>query len=140
MANISQIKVGNTNYNLKAIDDYATCGSAADVVAKTATTSSGFALTTGRKVTVKFTNGNTANNMTLNIDSTGAKAVYLKGSSVANNIISAGDTVDLIYNGTQYDIVGIVSSGGGGGGIDNGFYIGTSTQSATASKLYFIHS
>ena len=69
-------------------------------------------MVTNVRVTIKFTNSNTATNATLNINSTGAKAIYYHGTNVPNNIIVANSTINLVYNGTQYEIVGGFSASG----------------------------
>lgn len=91
---------GSTN-----ITHYATSSTAASTAAKTATLS-GFTLATGAEVKVKFTNANTVASPTLNVNSTGAKAIYLAGANVGVGAWSAGEVVELVYNGTQYEIVG----------------------------------
>ena len=88
---------------------YGTCSTASATVAKTVTLS-GFELVTNVRVTIKFTNANTATNATLNINSTGAKPIYYHGTNVPNNIIVANSTINLVYNGTQYEIVGDFSA------------------------------
>ena len=88
---------------------YGTCSTASATVAKTVTLS-GFELVTNVRVTIKFTNSNTATNATLNINSTGDKAIYYHGTNVPNNIIVANSTINLVYNGTQYEIVGDFSA------------------------------
>ena len=90
---------------------YGTCSTASATVAKTVTLS-GFELVTNVRVTIKFTNANTATNATLNINSTGAKAIYYHGTNVPSNIIVANSTINLVYNGTQYEIVGNFSASG----------------------------
>ena len=54
---------------------YGTCDTGSGVAAKTVTVDK-FALETGAQVIVTFTNANTATNATLNVNSTGAKAIY----------------------------------------------------------------
>jgi len=83
----------------------ASCTTAATTVAKTAALSD-YALKTGGWVAVNFSSGNTAAAATLNVNSTGAKAIYYKGAAVPAGYIAAGATVLLVYNGTQYDIIG----------------------------------
>ena len=90
---------------------YGTCSTASATVAKTVTLS-GFELVTNVRVTIKFTNSNTATNATLNINSTGAKPIYYHGTNVPNNIIVANSTINIVYNGTQYEIVGDFSASG----------------------------
>lgn len=106
MANIiDSLKFGSTQgvFTLP----YAECGIAAGTVAKTATATN-FVLAAGARVAVKFTYANTASNPTLNINSTGAKNIYHKGAQITtggNKALLAG-TVDFIYDGTQYHIIG----------------------------------
>lgn len=82
---------------------YATSSTAAGTAAKVATLSAGsLTLTAGVSVSVKFTYANTAINPTLNISSTGAKAVYTNGSRYA--YWSAGQTVLFTYDGTNWQV------------------------------------
>ena len=85
---------------------YATCSSAASAVEKSASISgnTNWKLQSGSLIVVKFTTDNTASNPTLNVNSTGAKSIYFKGSAVASNVLKA-ERVLLCYNGTQYDIL-----------------------------------
>ena len=66
----------------------------------------GFALTTGAKITVKFTKGNTAENPTLNVNKTGAKPMYYRGAPIPSNGLAANGTYTFSFDGTNYDIVG----------------------------------
>ena len=84
---------------------YCTCSTAGATKAKTATCS-GYQLVTGSTVTVKFTNMNTVDSPTLNISSTGAKAIYYRGKAVTANRFVKGGVYTFRYNGTQYDVVG----------------------------------
>lgn len=88
---------------------YATCSTAATTVAKTASITEGtFSLVTGARVTVKFTYANSVANPTLNIGSTGAKAIYWHGAALASSQYwQAGAVLDFVYNGTQWDLIGI---------------------------------
>ena len=90
---------------------YGTCSTASATVAKTVSITD-FVLTTNVRVTIKFTNANTATNATLNINSTGAKAIYYHGTNVPNDIMVANATLNLVYNGTQYEIIGDLDSSG----------------------------
>ncbi len=84
---------------------YCTCSTAGATKAKTATCS-GYRLVTGSTVTVKFSKTNTVNSPTLNISSTGAKAIYYRGKAVTANRFVKGGVYTFRYNGTQYDVVG----------------------------------
>lgn len=83
---------------------YGTSSSAASTVGKTATTSDGkiASLIDGVKVRIKFTNGNTAANPTLNVDGRGAKSIKAYGSTVPTLWWKAGDVVDFTYDGTNW--------------------------------------
>ena len=88
---------------------YSTCSTAASTVAKVASCT-GFVLVAGSEITVKFTNGNTATNPTLNVNSTGAKSIYYRGAAIPSTHIVANGTYTFRYNGTQYDLVGDINT------------------------------
>ena len=93
-----------------AITHYGTCSTAAATAAKVVT-KSGFSLETGARIAVKFTYTNTASSPTLNVNSTGAKAIVYRGTSAVSDSSSyyrwqAGDIVEFIYDGTNWVIVG----------------------------------
>ena len=80
---IGKLNPGNgTEYSLGSTA-YGVCGTAASTVAKTVEMT-GFTLITGATIFVKFTNANSAANPTLNVNSTGAKALIKYGSSSLN--------------------------------------------------------
>ena len=83
---------------------YGTSSEAAGTAAKTVACTD-YVLTTGSKVLVKFTNTNTAANATLNVNSTGAKAIYVNGAAIAANRLQGGTIYEFVYNGTQYELV-----------------------------------
>ena len=83
------------------INHYATCATAAATVAKVATLS-GYSLQTGGRAMIKFTYANTAAAPTLNINSTGAKAIKAFGTTESTVQWVAGDVVEVIYDGTNY--------------------------------------
>jgi len=87
------------------IAHFGTCTTAAATVAKTVACT-GFALKTGAVINVKFSNAITVDLATLDVNSTGAKAIYYRGAALPANVVSGGSVVKLVYNGTQYDMVG----------------------------------
>ena len=89
--------------NAKRGYGYGTCSTAASTTAKVATVSN-YALTTGGYVTVRFTYAVPAS-ATLNINSTGAKAIYNNGVAIKAGVINAGDTATFVYNGSYYYLV-----------------------------------
>ena len=88
---------------------YCTCGTAAGTAAKVVTCN-GFELETGAKVTVKFTTTNTAANPTLNVNGTGAKAIYYRGAAIAAAHLAQNRTYEFIYNGTQFELIGDIDT------------------------------
>ena len=87
------------------IPNYGICSTSASEVAKFVDFK-GFALIPGADFTVKFTNGNTAENPTLNVGGTGAKPMYYRGSPIPSSCLAANGTYTFRYDGTNYDIVG----------------------------------
>lgn len=80
-------------------NQYGTSSSSTSTIAKIVTYS-GFILKIGSRITVKFANGNTAANPTLNVNSTGAKPIYQNGTVGAT--WSAGEVVEFVYDGTNW--------------------------------------
>ena len=89
--------------------NYGTCSTAAATAAKTVACS-GFTLVTGAEITVKFTVTNTAASPTLNVNSTGAKAIYYRGAAITAGHLAANRTYTFRYNGTQYELVGDIDT------------------------------
>lgn len=88
---------------------YGICSTPASTKAKVATLidNTGFALTEGTIVLIKFTNASAANTMTLNVDSTGAKTLYQYGTTLMNSGTTttgwiAGAVVPFVYTGTAW--------------------------------------
>ena len=97
MANvINSLKLGSGTYVFTT--PYATCDTAAATAAKVAATTPGsnFSLETGARITVKFTVTNTAANPTLNVNSTGAKAIYYRGSAISAGYLAANRTYEFV--------------------------------------------
>lgn len=83
---------------------YGTSSTATTTVAKTSTITN-YVLTKGSMVTIAFSTANTAAAPTLNINSTGAKAIWYNNAvtSATNPLYwAANDVLTFIYNGTQY--------------------------------------
>lgn len=122
MADISQVILpgGETPQNIKALKiPYGTCSTAAATAAKTVTIKSNnsgagnnapFVLEVGAIIAIKFTVTNTAANPTLNVNGTGAKAIYYRGSAIAKGNLAANRTYQFVYNGTQWEFVGDIDT------------------------------
>lgn len=66
----------------------------------------GFSLITGATIQVTFTNANTSATPTLNVNATGAKAIYNEAGTAVSATnpayFPAGSTVEFTYNGTNW--------------------------------------
>jgi len=118
---------------------YGTSSTAAGTDAKTVTCS-GFVLTTGTIIGVLFSTANTAATPTLNVNSTGAKTIYIGGNTALNatsNVLkwSANTMVYFMYDGTYYRYITSVSAGTVASSRGAGTWYGTSSTAAgTAAK------
>ena len=86
---------------------FGTCSTAEATAAKAVTLSS-YSLVTGGVVAVKFTYGLCAS-ATMNVNSTGAKSIFIDGAAVTATTakrVLAGDIAYFIYDGTQYQFLG----------------------------------
>lgn len=91
-------------------DAYGACDTAGATAAKTVALS-GFTLKTGGVVAIRFTNTNTAANMTLNINSTGAKQVLYNRAAVPAYMIEGGEIIFMMFDGTYWNMLGGESNG-----------------------------
>ena len=85
---------------------YGTCSTAAGTAAKTVSIS-GFKLVTGAVVWVRFTATNSAAvaNLTLNVNSTGAKNIkYRNGNLSSAGLLAANRTYPFVYDGTYWQL------------------------------------
>jgi len=105
IAQIGAAAASHTHPNAGSGFGYAVCSTAAATTAKTATLS-GYKLTINGIVCVKFEN-NVPANATLNINGTGAKAIYKNGGAITANMILAGDIATFVYDGTRYQLVAL---------------------------------
>lgn len=84
---------------------YGVCSTTGSTAAKTVTIdfSGTLALFAGLTVRVKFTHANTANNPTLNVNSTGAASIMVYGTTNASGKYwNDGETVQFTYDGTNW--------------------------------------
>lgn len=91
-----------------SIIHYGECTTAATSAAKIVGCPN-FVLETGATIKVKFKYYNSANNPTLNVNATGAKAIYKYGAKVTKydaNFLKTNHIYEFVYNGTGYELVG----------------------------------
>ena len=68
-----------------------------------------FTLVAGARVIVKFTQTNTKSNPTLNVNNTGAKAIWYEGAAINPTYLRIGKFYEFVYDGTNYQLVGDVN-------------------------------
>ena len=96
----------NTTYaNYSFGNGYGTCTTAEATTAKVGTYSN-YTLATGGIVAIKFTYAVPAGS-TLNINSKGAKSIYLNGAAIKAGVINAGNIATFIYDGTYYQVISV---------------------------------
>jgi hypothetical protein len=83
---------------------YATCSTAATTQAKVVALSN-YLLLKNVPVSVRFQNGINVAGATLNINSQGAKPIFINGSALQPGVVRPGMTVTFVYDGTNYNIV-----------------------------------
>lgn len=87
------------------ISHFGTCGTGAATAAKTVAVA-GFSRVTGAVVHVKFSATNTANNPTLNVNSTGAAYINYRNTNIPASMLVAGRIYTFIYTGNYWEYVG----------------------------------
>lgn len=84
---------------------YGVCSTEAATAAKTVACS-GFKLKEGASIKVKFANTNSASSPTLNVNSTGDKAIYSCGAAISAAALQAGQIYEFVYDGTNFVLTG----------------------------------
>ena len=99
---------------------FGTCTTAADVQAKVVDIQN-FLLLKNGIIAVRFTAGIQAAAATLNVNSQGAKPIYINGQPVQPGDIRAGQTAMMVYDGSHWNITAI--TGNESGGSDQDLYV-----------------
>ncbi len=84
---------------------YTICDTASGTAEKTVSLSN-FILAQGAKITVKFTNANSADSPELNVNDTGAFPIVYKGSNVSAGFLEANFPYSFIFSGDNWEITG----------------------------------
>ena len=92
----------NAEYGL----GYATCSTAGATAAKVANLT-GFVLRANARISVLFSYAFVAADSTLNVNDTGAKPIKYYGANIPNHVVKDNTIVELVYDGTNYNVVGI---------------------------------
>ena len=71
---------------------------------------SDFLLYANVTVSVRFTDAINVPNATLNVNSTGAKPIFINGSALQYGVVLAGMTATMQYDGTNWNIIGLLGA------------------------------
>ena len=109
----SAMEVATKANNNEAKMGYYVCNTDGNVANKVVADATGYILTVGGSIKIKMVNENTAENATLNINSTGAKPLYYANDRVSsNNSWPEGSTVEVYYDGDNYYANNVISASG----------------------------
>ena len=101
----------------RGIGSEGTCSTAADTAAKEVTLGTTFALVSEATIIVNFANGISVANATLAVTHTdlsgtqtteAAKAIKYRSAALPANLVKAGDKLLLRYDGTAFNVVGVL--------------------------------
>lgn len=101
--NINGMRIDGTTNRM----NYGVCNTSSSTIAKTVSCK-GFQLIEGAEITVNFKYGNTANGATLNINNTGAKAIWHRNAPIGR--IEQGEVLAFRYDGIRWKMVGSLNS------------------------------
>lgn len=136
MGYVGKVSLGGSTH-LVGSTLYGTCSTAAQTAAKVVTCSDFSELVTGVTIHVKFTNGNTASNPTLNVNSKGAKNIVIGGSNVGK--WQNGDIVSFTYDGSswlQNDYNDTLNTTGSADSSSKLFLVGAVSQSSSGVQTF----
>ena len=115
-ANLEDVQAFGRIIHNKGIGSEGTCSTAAATAAKTVTVGTTFKPVAGATLIVTFQNAITVANATLAVtygasgsqQTLAAKPIYYRGSALAANLVEAGATLVLRYDGTNYNLKGSI--------------------------------
>jgi hypothetical protein len=110
MAKLNITSPNGTAYTVDISSKFGSCSTAAATAAKVVACT-GWDLHTGNFIFVKFTVTNTAASPTLNVNSTGAKAIWYNGAAVDKRLLVANHVYLIMYDGTRFNIINDVLVG-----------------------------
>lgn len=134
LVNGSARVIGSLFANLSGnVLNFGVCSTAAATAAKTVTTNGTFELITGSKILVLFSETDTSNAPTLNVNGTGAKSIKINASDgIGKGFLTAQQYYWFIYDGTNWR-----TAGAGITQIIPTQYGGTGNSSYTANRIIY---
>jgi len=139
---VATLYYDGTNYSVLSVDGvddgFGVCSG--NGTARTVTIT-GLSVKTGTRISVRFDTYDVPASATLNVNSYGAKAIRKDGAAIAAGVISAGDVATFVYDGTYWQLVGVMPANPAGGSDSNVFITMTRSGSTviaskTASQIY----
>ena len=116
-----------SNVNLTNVLFGQTISESTDSSTTTKTATAGnYTLMKGGVVVIRFTSP-VGSNATLNVNSTGAIPIYLNNSQITAGVITGGDTVTFMYDGTNYNVLT----------VDRSAMLATTTRNGLLSSTDF---
>ncbi len=101
--------IDGVNFNgTVGITHYGSCTTAAATATKQVSCDN-FILGTGARITVKFSNTNTASAPKLKVGNTEAKSIYHRGAPIEARALAQNGTYEFIYDGTYWQYVGTIA-------------------------------
>ncbi|GHU92113.1 hypothetical protein FACS1894202_14530 [Clostridia bacterium] len=100
----TNLPVGGTADLPKIGIGYGTCSTASGTAAKVGVVAD-FVLKVGSHVAIRFTNADTSTNATLNINGTGAKAIYYSGARITAGMIPADFVAEFVYGENYWRLI-----------------------------------
>ena len=91
------------------VTHFAICSTDAATAAKTVSCAN-FSLVNGARIIVQFSTTNTAENPTLNVNSTGAKSIYYRGEAISAGNLAAKRIYEFVYDGSEWEVVGDINT------------------------------
>jgi len=128
-------QLANQNAGIDAKNGYYTNSQAASESALTVTAPE-YVLSAGGNIRIKMAHSKSVSSVTLNINGTGAKALYYNGEPVSpENTWQDNETIVVYYDGEKYLATNSLGGGGGNGDAENVHYDNTeSGLSATNAQ------
>lgn len=90
---------------------YGTCNTNENTSLKIVALDNSYVLSAGSLISIKFNNTVHAN-ASMNVNATGEKPIYYRGTAIIEGVINAGDTATFMYDGKFYHLVSLDTSGG----------------------------
>lgn len=128
MATINSISCSGSTHTFSL--PYGTCSTTPFTAAKTVQVSN-FSLETGARILIQFDRTNTASSPTLNVNSTGAKSIWYRGSNIPAGYLAAFRVYEFVFDGTYWQFIGDLDT-------NTTYSLSSFGVTATAAELNYV--